>query len=99
LNEGVLQFESLEIHVASISIGRNDKNTVEMNKNNNKMEEQGKYNTEMKRQAKNHETLLNNGWLPKLSGSWYQNGGALGVEWMKAPWSRRDPWKGVEASF
>jgi len=25
-------------------------------------------------------------------------GGALGAEWMKVPWSRRDPWKGVEAS-
>jgi len=69
LKEGVLQFESLEIHVASISIGRNDKNTIEMNKNNNKMEEQGKYNTEMKRQAKDNETLLNNGGLSKLSGS------------------------------
>jgi len=27
-----------------------------------------------------------------------KSGGALSVEWMKAPWSRRDPWKGVEAS-
>jgi len=40
----------------------------------------------MKRQAKDHETLLNNGGLPKLSGSWYRNGGALGAKWMKAPW-------------
>jgi len=69
LNERVLQFESLDIHVASISIGRNDKNTIEINKNRNKMEEQGKYNTKMKRQAKNHETLLNNGGFSKLSGS------------------------------
>jgi len=40
-----------------------------MNKNSNKMEEQGKYNTKMKRQANDHETLLNNGGLPKLPGS------------------------------